>query len=167
MVSGQGFIFAQGALRQRPRPRQCRWRARRRAAGSEPISSLISPLVLNLLKVYEAYFITPFPVRSRGHRRFLNQTYPSCAGARPRKRACAANRLAAIAAFRPHPGLKLRLARCGLSAAPYGFRRFARHETRLRRTRKAACVGSRKKSLHSPFRDCSCRAKPVFVSDRR
>ena len=92
MVSGQGFIFAQGALRQRPRSRQCRWRARRRAAGSVPISSLISPLVLNLLKVYEAYFITPFPVRSRGHRRFLNQTYSSCAGARPRKRASAARR---------------------------------------------------------------------------
>ena len=70
MVSGQGFIFAQGALRQRPRSRQCRWRARRRAAGSVPIASLISPLVLSLLKVYEAYFITPFPVRSRGHRRF-------------------------------------------------------------------------------------------------
>ena len=154
------------SVKRRSRSRQSRWRARRRAAGSEPISSLISPLVLNLLKVYETYFITPFPVRSRGRRWFLCQTYPSCADARPRKRASAANRLTAIAAFRPHPGMKLRLARCGLSVAPCGFRRFARHETRLRRTRKAACVGSQK-NLHSPFRDCSCRAKPVFVSDGR
>lgn len=92
MVSGQGFIFAQGALRQRTRSRQSRWRARRRAAGPVPIASLISPLVLNLLKVYEAYFITPFPVRSRGRRWFLCQTYPSCADARPRKAACVGSR---------------------------------------------------------------------------
>ena len=89
MVSGQGFIFAQGALKQRPHSRQSRWRARRRAAGSVPIASLISPLVLNLLKVYETYFITPFRVRSRGHSWFLNQTYSSCAGARPLKRTSA------------------------------------------------------------------------------
>ena len=52
------------------------------------------------------------------------------------KRACAANRLAAIAANRPHLGLKRCLARRGLSAAPCGSRRFARHENRLRGTRK-------------------------------
>jgi len=90
----------------------------------------------------------------------LQTTYASCAYARPRKRACAANRLAAIAAFGPHPGLRLRLARSGPSAAPYGFRRFARHENRLRGTRNFT-NGSR------PCPTLSCQiAVRTFCGDR-
>ena len=59
-----------------------------------------------------------------------------CADARPRKRKCASNRLAAIAASGQRLGLRLRLALRCLPTAPFGLRRFSRHESRLHGTRK-------------------------------